>query len=210
MKKALLLTALLIAASILFAACGASVPEDTSPATEPGTASVETGIQTEPETETETEEETKPPVVRPSADGQEVLAYDVSFYLPSDITANEWNGMLGVYDFYTGEYSGSHPSGMDFTLTVSDESNADGDLNAYARDASLKISGADAEPEEVDFNGTTWLRFTVNEGAVNYYTIFNGALYEITTMRGGDTQENFDAARAMLEETLFLAVNEDW
>lgn len=211
MKKTFTLIALVLVIVLLFAACGTSGGKTDGTTAEPETETP-APIETETEEITETEEETTEApetIARPTADGQEVAAYDVSFYLPESLTANEWNGMLGVYDFYTGEYSGSYPTGMDIALSVTDESNANGDLGAYAREASAKLTATDIEPEEIDFNGTTWLRFKSGEIMTNYYTIFNGGLYEITTRAGGEAKENYDAAIAMLEETLFLAVSEE-
>ena len=215
MKKTLIIIGLIIAFSFILFSCGKGEESVLTAAPEPDTTEVavsDTDVPTDTEVPTETEAptDTEAPetVARPAADGQECLAYDLSFYLPSSLTPNEWNGMLGVYEYYTGEYSGSAPYGLDFSLVVSDESTAGGDLDSYARDASAKSAGAAVEPEKVDINGAEWLRFTVDSGHVNYYTIFNGWLYELTTSVGGDTQENYDAARAMLEETLFLAATD--
>ena len=145
------------------------------------------------------------PVSRPAAAAQEVRAYDVSFYLPESLIANEWNGMMGVYDFYTGIYSGTRPTGMDFVLTISSDSAVDGELTDYARTASEKETGAPAEPEEVTYNGGAWVRVSPGADYVNYYALFNGSLYEIETRRGGDTAENYAAALQMLEQTLALS-----
>ncbi|MBR0303609.1 MAG: hypothetical protein IJQ80_07145 [Clostridia bacterium] len=220
MKKALVIIAMILAVALLLPACGekkdapdtaepkTTVSEDTKAESEEiaDTADVNADDTTEEATEPEdTTEEVPEEVERPSADGQEVRSYDLSFYLPDFLTANEYNGMLGVYEFYTGDFSGSKPSGIDFTLVTYDESEANGDLRAYARDE----VGIQVEPEEVDFNGTTWLRYTVDEGHVGYFVIFNTVLYKITTEMGSDTKENYDAARAMFEETLFLAET-DW
>ncbi|MBQ7688315.1 MAG: hypothetical protein IJT27_03755 [Clostridia bacterium] len=205
----ILLSLALVAA--VFAACGKKVEKADDDNAETDAVLIIEGDTAEPDAADAdaTDETEAEPVSYPTADGQNVKAYDVSFYLPENLTPNGYNGMLGVYEFYTGDYSNSSPTGMDFTLMVSAESNTNGDLAAYARDASRKSSGADAEPEEVEFNGFTWLRFTVSADQVNYYAVFNDGLYEIVTRRGGDTQENYDAAKQMLEDTLFLAVAQD-
>ena len=188
-----------------FAACGKTEQPETEPTV------TETEPPADDETSTEPEETAAEPVSRITAEGGTLVeAYDISFCVPDSLTANDWNGMLGVYDFYTGDYSGGggRPTGMDINLSVTAESNTDGDLLVYARAASKRASGAEVEPEEVDLNGFTWLRFTVDAGQVNYYAVFNDGLYEIVTARGGDTQENYDAARQMLEVTLQLAIAE--
>lgn len=210
MKKTLaLILVLLMLAALSACAKDPAAPSESGPAiseedkTETpvsgATEATEATAPTEPEPET---------VSRPTADGQAVEAYDISFYLPEDMTANEWNGMLGVYDFYTGENLTGTPTGMDITLSATAESNADGDLNAYARKMSADKTGVTAEPAAETFNGTEWLVFR-EDGKVNYFAIFNNGLYEIYAARGGETEENFKAALAMLEATLFLAVNPD-
>ena len=200
MKKTIvILLALLMLAA--FAACGKNTPATTDPET---TAPAETEAPTEAEDTTEAEPET---VARPTADGQAVEAYDLSFYLPSDITANEYNGMLGVYEFYTGDHSGSRPTGMDISISVTAESNAKGDLNTYARETGAQRNHMAAEPATESINGFDWLVFR-EDGKINYFAIFNEGLYEIYAERGGESDDAFNAAVAMLEQTLFLAVNE--
>ena len=174
---------------ICFAACGKTEqPENETSADAAGSTAAD-------ETSTEPEETSAEPVSRITAKGGTLVeAYDISFCAPESLTANDWNGIPGVYDFYTGDYSGGgRPTGMDINLSAMAESNTDGDLLAYAREASKNASGAGVEPEEVDLNGFTWLRFTVDAGQVNYYAVFNEGLYEIVTAHGGDTQENYDA-----------------
>ncbi len=159
----------------------------------------------ESESESESESETAAPVSRPAGDVQEVRAYDVSFYLPESLTANEWNGMMGVYEFYTGVYSGTRPTGIDVVLTVSSDAAVNGELTDHARSASEKETGAPAEPEAATYNGGAWVRVSPNAEFVNYYALYNGSLYEIETRRGGDTEENYAAVLQMLEQTLALS-----
>ena len=93
-------------------------------------------------------------------------------------------------------------------MVSADESNAKGDLAEYARNSTKSHTGLDGEPVSTTFNGTEWLVIDTGAGYIDYYTIFDGALYEISTRIGGETQENYDAARQMMEQTLFLAVEE--
>lgn len=204
MKKTIALIGMmsLILAFSLLAGCGEQQPAQ---GTEPTSSVAADGSSVPSATEPAPTSAEPEPVSRPTADGQAVEAYDLSFYVPSDLTPNEYNGMLGVYEFYTGEFVGSKPSGLDITLSVSDESNANGDLTAYAKKNSELRSDLTAEPETVTFNDRTWLRIS-GDGKADYYAIYNSGLYEIYTQRGGDTQENYDAAVSMLEETLFLEV----
>ncbi len=213
MKKLISLLCILLSLALLltgFAACGKTEkPADTTEATEAPAAEDTVDAADTTEATEAPEDTTAEPVSRITAEGGTLVeAYDISFCVPESLTANDWNGMLGVYDFYTGEYTGSggRPTGMDINLSVTAESNTDGDLNAYARAASEEASGAAVEPEEVEINGFKWLRFTVDEGQINYYAVFNEGLYEIVTCRGGDTQEHYNAAVEMLEQTLQLAI----
>ncbi|MBR5411253.1 MAG: hypothetical protein IK104_11335 [Clostridia bacterium] len=208
------LLSLLLTVSMLAACVGAGKTDsgatDGSAASDGSSAAPEASETPSDEpSEEPSEAPTEPAPVRPTADGQSVEAYDVSFYLPESLTANEWNGMLGVYDFYTGEYVGTRPTGLDISLTVSDESTAEGDLEAYAIEDSRTQSQLEAEPETVELNGYQWIKLSEDGEKANYYAIFNGGLYEIETLRGGDTAENYAAAVEMLEATLFFAVAED-
>ena len=101
MKKTI---ALLLALCMLLclAACAKDAPD---PTTEPApVVEDDTEAPTDATEPTETEPAT---VARPTADGQAVEAYDLTFYVPESLTANEYNGMLGVYEFYTGEFAGA-------------------------------------------------------------------------------------------------------
>ena len=181
--------------------------EDRDEKEDDASASDPNGAETEaPEDETEAPAPEKVP--RPGADGRLCEAYDLTFFVPYSMTPNSYNGMMGVYEYYTGEFAGSRPSGMDIMLNVSDESSANGDLAAYAKTRTKGHTGVEAEPQEVEINGATWLRCTAAEGRVNYYAIFNGGLYEIDTDVGGDTMENYNAACDMMLQTLFLAETE--
>ena len=208
MKKVLIICALILTFSVLLISCGGAAEKESEKISTEADAESKTETETETETEPETTEEVPETVARPTADGQEVHAYDLYYFLPENLTPNEYNGMLGVYVFYTGEYSGSYPTGLDFSLSVSAESNTNGDLEAYARNASRQWSKADVEPEKVEYNGHEWLRFEIDAGHVNYYTVFNNGLYELTTGIGGEAQATYDAAREMMEKTLFFVIEE--
>ena len=207
MKKAIACVLVLVLLAALVACGKTPAAPGESGTTIQNESETEIAAQTESEPDPTTEPEPET-VSRPTADGQAVEAYDISFYLPESMIANEWNGMLGVYDFYTGENTTGTPTGMDITLSATAESNTDGDLDAYARKASASKSGVTAEPATETINGMDWLVFR-QDGKVNYFAVFNQGLYEIYASRGGETEESFRAAVAMLEETLFLAVNPD-
>ena len=212
LKKLLCVSLCLLMALSLFAACGKTGGESGTQPSEVDTEAT-ADISEAPADETDAEETDAPTaesVSRPTAEGgQLVKAYDVTLYLPEFLTANEWNGMLGVYDYYTGEYYSSRPSGMDVALSVTADSNVKTTLDDYARTETAERLGAEVTPVETELNGFTWLKCTVSETKCAYFAIFNEGLYEIYAERGGDTQENYDAAVKMLEQTLFLALAED-
>ena len=201
MKKTVIALALLLTLAWLLCSCvSVTVVENGGNKTEAaGTAETAAPAETAAETAP-----AKP--VRPTADGQEVAAFDVSFYLPGDLTPNPYNGMLGVYEFYTGEFSGSRPTGMDFSLSVLAESNTKGDAEGYARENAPKNATV---MEKKTFNGTEWMVFAADDGTTYYCTTFNDGLYEITAKRGNESAEAFKAAVDMMESTLFLAVEND-
>ena len=203
MKKTIAIIMLLSVVIALFSGCTGSP----APAATESTTEKETGKSTGAAVSTSSPSEGTAEV--PPADGQLIEAHDLVCYLPNALIPTEYNGTLGVYVFYTGEFTGIHPTGLEFSFVITSDSNTNGDLRAYAVEASEMTSRANVEPEEVEINGHTWLRFTVNAGNVNYYTVFDGGLYEVTTFAGGESIENYNAAKQMFEKTLRLVISED-
>ncbi len=201
MKKTIVVIMLLSVVIALFSGCTGS------PAATENTTEKETGKSTGAAVSTPAPSEGTAEV--PPADGQLIEAHALVCYLPNALMPTEYNGTLGVYVFYTGEYTGIHPTGLEFSFVITSESNTNGDLRAYAVEASEMTSRANVEPEEVEINGHTWLRFTVNAGNVNYYTVFNGGLYEVTTFAGGESIENYNAAKQMFEKTVHFVIPKD-
>ena len=214
MKRYLLTVSLIVVFAFLFASCGESPAKEDSigdivTVIESGeTTPEETGSETS-EKEIETEKKTGSVSSRPEADGLEVKAYDITFYLPKELTANEWNGMLGVYDYYTGEYVGSAPTGLDITLVVSGESAADGDLPSFAQREIYKNFGIkDVFPESSEFNGKEWLKYRADDGRIYYCAIFNEGVYEIVAKPGGEETAKFEKTVEMMEKTLYFEIAE--
>lgn len=141
----------------------------------------------------------------PTADGTQVDLdyYGVSYYVPSAMKANEYNGMLGVYDFYTGEYVGTGVTGVDINLRLG---SIDGDmsLEEYVRTESSPAKyGNITDFEAKELNGSTW--WVCSQGEHYYYASENlGCLYEFDITGGQDFGVTLAELLEMFEETVYL------
>lgn len=141
----------------------------------------------------------------PTGDGIHVNIeeYGISFYMPNGMVTNEYSGVLGVYDYYTGEYHGTRPTGVDLTLVAT---GVDDDMTAetYAKTKSRAVNYEGVtELWEKELNGVTW--WTGSAGILTYYAAKNrGVIYEFYVMDG----ENLGVTKAdvikLLEETVYL------
>ena len=143
---------------------------------------------------------------RPKADGEDIdiSGYGLSLFIPNGFTANEYNGMLYVWEYYTGSYVGSYPDGVDVTIKINgfDEGK---DFDTYVRNDSRPAKSTGVTPFVTkEINGHTW--YTCNNGTIYYYGAeFMGNAYEIETKNGktynGITLQN---TLDMMEKTLFF------
>ncbi len=140
---------------------------------------------------------------KPTADGQNIDEYGLSFYIPNAMKANPYNGMLYVWDFYTGEQVGYSVEGVAVTLKISGL--GDKDIDTYVRNNSRPAKSTGVTPFETkEINGKTW--YTCNNGTIYYYAAeFLGNVYEIEVSNGkvidGVTLED---TLKMLDDTLFF------
>jgi len=140
---------------------------------------------------------------KPKADGQNVDEYGLSFYIPNQMTANSYNGMLYTWEYYTGDFVGYYPNGVDVTLTISGLK--DKDIDTYVRNDSKPAKSTGVTPFEIKtINGKEW--YTCNNGTIYYYGAeFMDNVYEIEVKNGevidGVTLE---AVMDMIEKTLFF------
>lgn len=141
----------------------------------------------------------------PTGDGVQINleSYGISFYIPSQMQANEYNGMLGVYDYYSGTYSGNSPSGVDLNLVVT---GIDDDMTAetYAKTKSraARYEGM-TEFWEKELNGITW--WTGKNGKFTYYATTNqGCVYEFYLTDGQDFGVTLADLIALFEKTVYL------
>ena len=158
--------------------------------------------ETESETETETEAEPEP---APSAGGEAERVYDLVFELPAGLTAGSYNGLVGVYEWYSGEMANGVPTGIYFAFVCDSESKAEGGLEKYVAESSEAAQKGFTSPEKVTFNGQEWLRCQISDGEIYYYTIYGGILYTIMTFEGDVSAEEYASGIGILEQTLFFS-----
>lgn len=141
----------------------------------------------------------------PTGDGIHVNIeeYGISFYMPEGMVANEYNGMLGVYDYYTGVYYGTRPTGVDLNLVAT---RVDDDMTAeiYAKTKSRAVNYEGVtELEEKELNGVTW--WTGSAGTLTYYAAKNlGVVYEFYVTDGEKLGVTKEDVIELLEETVYL------
>ena len=145
-------------------------------------------------------------VQKPKDDnGSFYTAKDLEFYLPTVFLKSPYNGMLGVYEFYTGEIKNDYPTEIDITIlvdTVDDEFN----LEEYAeKDASGVKDKITYRRKNI--NDHEWY---IGNDKKNYYycSFFNGNKYDIKISKNKDTNNIYDEAVSMFQSTLFFTENE--
>lgn len=148
------------------------------------------------------------PDERPEAEGGALhKAYDLSFYLPDWMEAMKYNGVAGVYEFYTGTFNGS-PTGLDFAADVYGEAELKGEtLETYVQTRSRSAAAGLTSFVRETYNGYEWLVVTNGTTKKYYYAVFNGGLYCLLALQGADSNEHYLTARDMLEKTLFFSID---
>ncbi len=176
--------------------------ESTPEESEPGTSEVPTSMEPEPSSPEAPVKPTEP------AGSKLHQAYDLFYPLPDWILAMKYNGMMGVYEFYTGDFNGS-PTGLDFAVEVYSDEELNGEtLETYVLTRSRAKKAGLTAIEHVNYNGYDWLRLTNGADATYYYAVFNEGLYCLLALQNADTAENYLTARDMLEQTLFFEIAE--
>ena len=143
---------------------------------------------------------------KPKAEnGINVDEYGLSFYVPENLTANPYNGMLYVWEFYTGDYTSSgYPDGVDVTLKISGL--PDGrTVDEYIRNDSRPANSNGVTPFVIkEINGSEW--YTCNNGKIYYYGAeFGGNVFEIEIINGKTINGvTLDSVTSMLEQTLYF------
>ena len=176
-KRVISILALLLAALLLFAACG---EKPAAPAgSEAGGSAVGSGG--EQGGESSSVPESSSAAQRPTAGGVLAEVYDLRVEYPEGMTENEYNGMLGVYNYYTA-------AGTDLNICVSGLS-ADFELDAYiAKSVLASNSGVGALSDKV-VNGRSW-RASDNGKKLYMAAATDDAVYEVVLTRGSSADES--------------------
>ena len=140
-------------------------------------------------------------VERPVADGEAFTAKELDFYLPEEFGKSPTNGMLGVYEFYTGELKNAGPTGIDVMILV-DLMDEDFVLEDYLQNESL-ASKNEVTLKKKTFNDVEWYVGQLDT-TYYYYATFHGYHYDIEIRKIDDPNNLYDSAVKMFEKTLFF------
>ena len=115
-----------------------------------------------------------------------------------------YNGTLYKWEFYTGNFVGTYPEGIDLMLKVSGLREGKYADTYFINDSRPAKSNGVSPFEIKEINGAKW--YTCNNGTIYYYGAeFMGNIYEIEIKNGkvinGITLES---VTNMLEKTLFF------
>ena len=153
---------------------------------------------------TETKEEK---IKKPTADGDEKTVESLNFFIPTGYTENSYNGMMGVYDYYTGSVTLSE---LNVGVVVTWNGNyKDSSVLDYIKNKSntaKSIHLSDVTTEKI--NGIDWYVFS-NENNYYYAAEFDENLYEVTVEKRNDPQNLFETTNEMVKKTLFFLETEE-
>ena len=187
-KRVISILALLIAALLVFAGCG---EKPVAPAgSEAGGSAVGSGGEQGGESGSGPENSSA--AQRPTAGGVPVEIYDLYAEYPEGMTENPYNGMLGVYNYYT-------DAGTDLNICVSGLSE-NFEINDYIAKSVLASNSGVGELSDKVINGTTW-RASDNGKKLYLAAATDDAVYEIVLTRGGSADEY-----AKMEETVLATL----
>lgn len=189
-KRVFSILALLLAALLVFAACG---EKPAAPAgSEAGGSAVGSGGEQGGESGSESESTQNPQ--HPTAGGDVVELYDLYVEYPEGMTENEYNGMLGVYNYYTA-------AGTDLNICVSGLS-ADFELDAYIAKSVLASNSGVGALSDKEINGRVW-RASDNGKKLYMAAATDDAVYEVVLTRGSSADE-YARMEDMVMKTLWI------
>ncbi len=141
---------------------------------------------------------------KPTADGVEKTIVKLNLFIPEGYTDNTYNGMMGVYDFYTGDVTGSD---LNVGVVVTYSKNyTDNDMSAKQY-IELKSNVAQSihlsKVKKETINEIDWFTFS-NENAYYYAAEYEDNLYEVTVKKKNDSKELFTKTNDMVKKTLFF------
>lgn len=138
---------------------------------------------------------------RPKADGIEKHIYDLYFYVPEGTADNPYNGMLGVWEFYTEDLD---KPGVDIMVQVNGL-NGKSALDYVKNDSRPARSNGVSPVAEETINGFTF--YTCNNGTIYYFGgAYDDTIYEIEVKasKGGDPKNLRQTAMDLLRKTLYF------
>ena len=135
------------------------------------------------------------------SEGRALSANELEFFLPEELNKSPYNGMLGVYEFYTGELKDAGPTGMDIIIVVHSVDD-DFDVEKYAnKESSGAMDGAKFKKKNI--NNHEW--YVGEKNRSHYYvSSFHGNRYDISIWENDDPNKVYDDAVIMFEKTLFF------
>lgn len=180
-----------LAALLLFAACG---EKPAAPAgSEVGGSTVESGGGEEGG-ESGSVPEGSSAAQHPTADGVPVEIYDLYVEYPAGMTANSYNGMLGVYEFYT-------DAGTDLNICASGLGEGF-ELDSYIAGSVLASNSGVGALSDREINGRVW-RVSDNGKKLYMAAANDNGVYEVVLTRGSSANE-YAQLEDMVMKTLWI------
>lgn len=146
-------------------------------------------------------------IVKPTAEGDEKTVESLNFFIPTGFTENSYNGMMGVYDYYTGNVTMSELNvGVVVTWNgnYKDSSALEYIENKSNTAKSIHLSNVTTEK----INGKDWYVFS-NDNNYYYAIEYDENLYEVTVEKRNDPQNLFETTNEMVKKTLFFLETEE-
>ena len=194
LNRLLSLAALLLAALLIFAACGEAA-ETPAPVGSGAEASVvDSGEGGEQGEEPSSVPESSSAAQHPTAGGVPVEIYDLYVEYPEGMTANSYNGMLGVYEFYT-------DAGTDLDICASGLGE-DFELDSFIAKSVLASNSGVGALSDREINGRVW-RVSDNGKKLYMAAANDNGVYEVVLTRGSSADE-YAQLEDMVMKTLWI------
>ena len=146
-------------------------------------------------------------IVKPTADKKKKNVKGLNFYIPAGFNENPYNGMMGVYDYYTGNVTLSELNvGVVVTWNGNYEDSSAKDYIENKSNTAKSIHLTNVTTEKI--NGYEWYVFS-NENNYYYAAEYDENLYEVTVEKRNDPQNLFQTTNEMVKKTLFFLETEE-
>lgn len=138
---------------------------------------------------------------RPVAKGIAFETKELEFYLPEGFLKSPTNGMLGVFEFYTGEWKDAGPTGIDCMILL-DSIDESFSIEDYVQTSAPALAeGISLEKKTI--NDSTWY-VGESEKVHYYYASFRGHKYEVKITLNGEDNDLYDQTIQMFEKTMYF------